>query len=214
MKPNPGTILLLLSFLCYSCSQPKADQTNRRTWEESDRLLLTTHLKTSLDAVLQSVDALTEEQWNWQPDSDSWSIALVVEHLITHDELFYREVRVLSNLPTMPPQKDSEFASDEKIMSYAEITAQNIGQAPSYLEPQGRWCDKDRAMASYKRSRNALIAFVGSTSVNLRAYYTKSGRGPTTFRDLHQLLLISVAHTQRHHQQILSILSNPAFPAN
>lgn len=46
-----------------------------------------------------------------------------------------------------------------------------------------------------------------STDKDLRKYYTRSGRGPTEYRDIHQLLLISIAHTERHHKQIAGILS-------
>lgn len=203
----------LLQGLLLSCSAPAPSNSSARIWSSDDREFLATHLQTSLDAILSAVDTITEEQWNWQPDSNTWSIALVLEHLITHEELFYREVRVLSNLPSLPNVDNTAFASDEAIMSYQDITDQNRGKAPSYLAPRGRWCEKGIALESYQVSRRAMIEFVNTTTVNLRAYYTKSGRGPTAYRDLHQLLLISVAHTRRHDKQIRSLLSHPAFPA-
>jgi len=198
--------------LSLSCSAPSSSNSNTRIWSSDDRDFLTTHLQTSLDAIISAVDTITEEQWNWQPDSNTWSIALVVEHLITHEELFYREVRVLSNLPSLPSVENTAFAIDEAIMSYQDITDQNRGEAPSYLVPKGRWCKKSTALESYLDSRQAMIEFASTTAVNLRSYYTKSGRGPTTYRDLHQLLLISVAHTHRHAKQIRSLLDHPEFP--
>lgn len=204
-------LLLTLGFF-FSCQPSPSSTDNERRWEEADRSSLISGLSASLDSVLQSVAPLSEEQWNWQADSNTWSIALVVEHLITHEELFYREVRVLSNLPSLPVQDGAKFASDKAIMSYSEITDQNRGKAPVYLAPKGRWCDKGMALASYQETRKAMIDFVSNTEVNLRAYYTKSGRGPTEFRDLHQLLLISIAHTNRHQQQIQAVLADERFP--
>ncbi|MBX2872897.1 MAG: DinB family protein [Saprospiraceae bacterium] len=205
-------LLLFLQGILLSCGPtPKAAQQNR-VWEAADRQLLRTQLTTSLDSVLEAVHSLNATQWNWQADSNTWSIALVLEHLITHDELFYREVRVISSLPNLPVLPDSEFATDEAIMTYSEITDQNRGKAPVYLAPKGRWCDKETALASYQETRRALIDFVGKTEANLRAYYTQSGRGPTSYRDLHQLLLISAAHTLRHVQQIRAILDHAGFP--
>ena len=210
---NKYLVLLLLLLGFFFMYQPSCTSTyNERIWEEADRSFLISRLSASLDTVVRSVASLSEEQWNWQADSNTWSIALVVEHLITHEELFYREVRVLSNLPNMPVQDESKFASDEAIMSYSEITDQNRGNAPVYLAPKGRWCDKERALASYRETRKAMIEFVSNTEANLRTYYTKSGRGPTEFRDLHQLLLISIAHTLRHAQQIRSIVEDQGFP--
>lgn len=193
--------------------QPSCTSTYKeRIWEETDRSFLISELAASLDTILQSVATLSVEQWNWHPDSNTWSIALVIEHLITHEELFYREVRVLSNLPSLPAQDESKFASDDAIMSYAEITEQNRGKAPVYLVPRGRWCDKEKALDSYQETRAAMIDFVSNTEANLRTYYTKSGRGPTVYRDLHQLLLISIAHTLRHAQQIRSLIEHQGFP--
>ena len=140
-----------------ACTIPSEKRVANKPWTESDREFLVNGLEQSLDAVLQSVDQLTEEQWSWQVDSNPWSVGLIVEHLITHDELFYLCAR-RSHSP---------------------------------------------------RIRSALIDFVKSTEADLRAYYTQSGRGPTAYRDLHQLLLISIAHTLRHHQQIENTLVNP-----
>lgn len=210
---NRYLVLLLLILGFFFMYQPSCTSTyNERIWEEADRSLLISELAASLDAVLESVSPLSEEQWNWRPDSNTWSAALVIEHLITHEELFYREVKVLSNLPNLPVQDESKFADDAAIMSYSETTDQNRGKAPAYLAPKGRWCDKENAVASYQETRKAMIDFVSNTEANLRAYYTKSGRGPTEFRDLHQLLLISIAHTNRHQQQIQAVLADEHFP--
>ena len=112
-------LLLLLGF--FFMYQPSCTSTYKeRIWEETDRSFLISELAASLDTILQSVAPLSVEQWNWRPDSNTWSIALVIEHLMTHEELFYREVRVLSNLPSLPAQDESKFASDDAIMSYAE----------------------------------------------------------------------------------------------
>ena len=104
---------------------------------------------------IDEVDGLNEAQWNWKLDESRWSIAQVIEHLIVHDELFYRETRVLTRLPIMTPQEDSLFAKDEIIFSYREITPENTGKSPSYMEPLGRWCSKDDAVFAYTRVRKA-----------------------------------------------------------
>jgi hypothetical protein len=175
-------------------------------------LFLTENLTRTLLEVIGGVDSLSSDQWHYAADTTSWTIAYIVEHLITHDELFYREVTVLTNLPTMSPQADSLFSDDELILSYREITPQNIGAAPDYLEPLGRWCSKADAIMAYKRGRIALVQFIEQSDKDLRRYYTTSGRGPTKYRDLHQLMLISIAHTERHVKQIRNIQEIASFP--
>ncbi len=171
------------------------------------------NLESSYMAVMNEIHSLSDHQWNWKSSDTTWSIALVTEHLILHDELFYREARVLTGIPQMPVQPDSLFAPDDEIFSYREITSANTGKAPSYMEPQGRWCSKQDAMDAYARIRSALIEFVDTSEKDFRKIYTSSGRGPTQYRDLHQLLLISVAHTQRHLKQIKQIKLEAGFPS-
>jgi hypothetical protein len=204
------TILLTLFFV--SCGKQSPTSNYSRSWTDQDRKFLIDNLESSLQKVMDEIDSLNEDQWNHRTGNDDWSIALVVEHLITHDELFSREVRVLSQLPVMTPQPDSLFAEDEEILSYSEITPQNIGRAPDYLAPLGRWCSKQEAITAYQRTGYTLIEYVEKSGTDFRKYYTTSGRGPTKYRDLHQLLLISIAHTKRHLQQIKNIKGSVGLP--
>ncbi len=201
---------LLLSFLL-ACQTPSISD-SRASWSEADRQFLLDHLLISFDAVMDEVADLDPAQWEWQQDSSKWSISLVAEHLVVHEELFYREMRVLLALPEMSTVAADLFASDEAILSYRTVTQENTGRSPTYLEPLGRWCSKEDAMAGYQRARRAMIDLVGSTDRDLRAYYTTSGRGPTSYRDLHQLMLISIAHTERHLSQIRGIKNHTDFP--
>ena len=189
----------IFTILQFSCSGTKEYSPK---WGEEDRAYLLSKLDSSLNLVIAEVEDLEISEWNWQPDSVTWPVAKVVEHLIIHDALFYREVRVLTALPEPQRLNSSNFAEDSVILGYKDITPKNIGSSPAYLEPHGRWCTKQDAVEAYKRSRKALMEFVKSSDKDLRAYYTASGRGPTKYRDLHQLLLISIAHTLRHHRQI------------
>ncbi len=195
--------LILLGIV--ACIQNTPTTMYDRSWNNNDRTFLLSQLDSSLNLIITEVKTLDEEQWNWRAEEADWTIHQIVEHLIVHDELFYREARVLTGLDVMMPQVDALFSDDETIISYREITPENKGKAPAYLEPIGRWCSKEEALAGYQKIRQALIQFVAITNKDLRKYYTSSGRGPTKFRDLHQLLLISVAHTQRHYQQIVAV---------
>ncbi len=211
MKINSIKILFIL-FMVISCAKKEDGKRYAKTWTDSDKAYLQEHLKGSLDSILKEVRPLSEAQFNWKPDDTQWSIAWVVEHLITHDELFYREVTVLSDLPEMKVLNDSLFEEDEGILSYGTVTLQNAGKAPPYLQPLGRWCSKQEALQAYMRTRRFLFTFVETTNKDLRKYYTTSGRGATAYRDLHQLLLISTAHTKRHLAQIQKLKAHPDFP--
>ena len=212
MTPTKYILGICLVLLVFESCQRSGKYSYTREWREQDRTYLVEHLHSTIQNINDIVDTLTEQQWFWRQDSSKWSIADVLEHLIVHDELFYREVKVLSSLPKPTAVFEHQFASDSAILSYQEVTPTNVGKAPFYLEPMNRWCNKEDALQAYAKIRTALIAYLETTELNLRAYYTKIGRGPTEYRDLHQLLLISVAHTTRHTNQILAILQQDDFP--
>lgn len=202
---------IVIFLLVLGCGHAPDVDTYQRNWTEEDRTFLVENLQNSYQQVIQEISELDEASWNWKQDSTRWSIAEVVEHLIVQDELFYREIRVLTGLDKMMPQADSLFGADSIILSYREITPENTGRSPSYLEPMGRWCSKDGAITGYGEVRGRMINFAETTEKDLRKFYTGSGRGPTAYRDLHQLLLISIAHTERHLKQIKGIKEKAGF---
>ena len=89
-----GFILILVS-----CDQQ--NQNYSRAWTPEDKKFLLTHLDSSHQLVIESINDISQDQWNWKSESNQWSVALIVEHLITHDELFFRELQVLTSLPQM-----------------------------------------------------------------------------------------------------------------
>ena len=117
-------------------------------------------------------------------------------------------------MPEASADAQSMVGDDADILSYAVINDQNRGKSPWYLEPRGRWDDKSEALEAYTRVRNHLILFIRQTEANLRAFVTTSGRGPAPYRDLHQLMLISIAHSDRHISQIMQVKGNKGFQAN
>ncbi len=189
--------------LVASCRNQTGKESIKRIWTEEDRVLLAEMLDSSFMMILTELESINDENWQLKPDPGKWSINEIVEHLIVHEELFYRELLVLTSLPEFDELPDNMFAKDEDILRYSEVTDDNKGISPWYLQPKGRWANKDDAVKHYHEFRHKMISFVVNTDKNLRSYYTKSGRGPSEFRDLHQLLLVSVAHTKRHRQQIV-----------
>lgn len=216
MSTSPSIVVILIGFsmLTTMCQVKTSIETTEEApaWTEEDRKFLVESLSDTRDNVLQEVNDLTDQQWNYRESPGRWSIAEIVEHLELHDELYRRELTVLTQFPEMDACWPMEHDTDDSILSYGEVTSNNSGKSPWYLEPKGRWRTKEACLETYTLMRNKIIDFVQKTDKDLRKYYSPSGRGKTQMRDLHQLMLISVAHTKRHLVQLRKVKSHAGFP--
>lgn len=135
-----------------------------------------------------------------------------MEHLALHDALFLREIKSSSSLPSPVVIPDSLLDEDHYLLDYAQINTGNSGPAPWYLDPIAHWCSSGQTSSKFTQTRKDFVDFLAHTDRNLRAYYSTNGRGKKPYRDLHQLVLVSIAHTKRHLTQIQNIKHNPDFP--
>lgn len=202
--------MLIIMSGCIKKDAP--EHQNDIIWTADDRNYLITELTRTRDEVISEIIDLSDNQWNFQESEERWSIAEIVEHQEVHDELYRREITVLTQLPEMASCYNLEKDQDEEILSYAHITTNNSGKSPWYLEPKGRWKSKEAAIDAFQTMRNKIIEFIQSTDKDLRKFYTPSGRGKAEVRDLHQLMLISIAHTDRHLKQLRRIKQHPEYP--
>lgn len=167
-------------------------------------------------ALLQAEAAdLTKEQWQYREDPDRWSIAEVVEHLQLQEDMYFREVYLISQVPSMPELRERVRGKEAQIMAYS--TDPESGIAAWFLQPQGRWSSGQEAMRQFLRSREKLTDFIRNTDADLRLHFTfrdyyPSNEGLWAIRDLHQLILTTIAHTERHVNQIKRIKAHPGFP--
>ena len=204
--------LIMLLLITVACRTKEPDRSITGKWSEVERNFLVEELNSIQEAVNELADTMTTRQWFWKENDTKWSIAEVVEHLELHDQLFRRELTVLTALPPNPGLSKEATDKDEDLLSYAIITAGNSGQSPWYLQPLGRWDTKEKAIFAFNHVRRPLIEFIKTTPKNLRQYFSPSGKGEAKYRDLHQLMLVSIAHAKRHLTQIINIQAATNFP--
>lgn len=208
------TLCFFLFFLINSCS-PQPDETPIQTWTAEDREFLIKNLEESRESLLKEIEDLTEYQWNYRIDEDTWSVGLIVEHLGLQEVMHYREVYVLSLAPAQPNDAGKTRQNDPLVLAYE--TSPEKGIADWLVEPLGRWCNKISAIDEFNRNRNKMVEFVSNTDIDLRTHFTfRNIRDETDFRrvrDLHQIILTTIAHTKRHLHQIRKIKENNEFPS-
>ncbi|OJJ20332.1 hypothetical protein BKI52_17875 [marine bacterium AO1-C] len=219
-------ILVFIAGLIWSCSSPnpKTQSTKdrgqkERLWTEAERNFIIQELNSTSQMLRDEIDALTNKQWWFREDSTRWNIAEIIEHLTLQNELHYREINAIANTPPLLQYIPIAKGMDSVFQQYA--TSSKPGKARWFLQPVGRFCDKASAIRAFFKARGELTKFAKETKVDLRKHFTfRTGAGSKPIaelkkgdaRDLHQLLLIGIAHTKRHLRQLKKIKRHQKFP--
>jgi DinB superfamily len=165
-------------------------------------------LSASYQALLETVQCLTPDQWNFRTAPMQWCIADCVEHLAVSEAAgLARYERMLAAGAT--PGKTSPFTDEQLGERVADRTEKFT--APEVIAPARRWSDPIEALNQLKENRDKSIAQIQNSRDDLRAYFSAH----LVFGDLDafQWARLRAAHTARHTAQIREIMSHPAYPA-
>ena len=211
--------VLLLVLLISGCRQPTETSSSEPWWTDEDRAFILSELDRTTDELRSELASLTAEQWLFKEDSTRWSILEIVEHLEMQNQLHYREITVTSKAPEQSQYRSITEGQDERFTNYATDTTS--GKASWFLEPRGKYASPEACENAFYKAREELSKFVEETKADLRKHVTYRnsvvGRDLNQLtiadvRDLHQLLLIGIAHTDRHLRQIRQIKTHENYP--
>ncbi len=213
--------LIIVILLLASCQNKQASESirNERWWTEADRSLILAELLRTTNELKDEIEFLSAEQWNFHETPNRWSIAEIVEHLEMQNQLHYREITVVSNAPQYLQFRSITEGMDSYFSDYGTDTTR--GKAQWFLEPLGRFGTKAKCENAFYKVRGKLTQFVKETPIDLRKQFTfrtpVEGKDVATIkisqvRDLHQLLLTGIGHTDRHLTQIRKIKEDSNWP--
>ena len=213
--------VLVLSITMMSCDQKRSSEITEteRWWTEEDRALILSELNRTTSALHLEIESLNLEQWDFKEDASRWSIGEIVEHLEMQNQLHFREISVTSKAEGQLQFRSITEGMDGHFTKYSTDTTR--GKAKWFLEPKGKFCSKEECESAFYKARQELTRFVEETNIDLRKRitYRTSIAGKdiaelsiSDLRDLHQLLLIGIAHTDRHLTQIRNIKQHKSYP--
>ncbi|WP_411030682.1 DinB family protein [Spongiimicrobium sp. 3-5] len=205
----------------YGCGHnPSKDETTALPWWTSkDRDLVISELNRTTKAIRLELKDLKEDQWTFRESPDRWSILEIIEHLEMQNQLHYREISVISNTPQLLHFRTITEGKDAHFTKYATDTI--AGTARWFLQPKGKFCTGTDAEKAFFKARSELTKLVELTSTDFRKQFTfRSPVGDKDIanlkigevRDLHQLLLTGIAHTDRHLKQLRNLKAHPKYP--
>jgi hypothetical protein len=205
---------ILYLILSVTFSNSLKAQTPLKKWTIEERNSTMQSLDSTLETLRNLISPLSEKQFFYRLDSNTWSVNDIIEHLGLIEEGYVREFWWATSQPEMPGSyQDSTKGGDEKAIAYA--TDPTKGHARGTNLPLKRYCDKQTCWRVFATTRSlSKDFFVRNSALNMRAYYVfrKDVTGKRDIRDLHQQALWMISHCIRHGEQIRQILNDSRFP--
>jgi hypothetical protein len=174
-----------------------------------ERQLVLEQLAASEARLLELLDGLTSEQWNFREAPERWSIAENVEHLVLFENFIAGMIAKSISEVAEPDKKTQAAAKDPLVLGLAE--ARHIKfNAREVVRPTGKWSENSELIIELRKARARTIAFATETESELRNHFFPH----IAFGDLdcYQWLLVLGQHTGRHALQIAEIKADPAYP--
>ncbi|QEC53374.1 DinB family protein [Anseongella ginsenosidimutans] len=202
MKKIP--LLLIALFMCsFTVKEPVSAPPR-------DKQDLLDYFQETGNHLLKSIDGLNNQQMQFKPAEDKWSINQCLEHIILTEKLLFGMAKKVIEQPANPERKKEIKTTDEEIISMMTDRSKKA-QAPEAAVPGDTYASTSEAVAAFKEHRKVLTEYIRSTPENLRDHVTDSPMGPV---DAYQFLLFTAAHCSRHTLQIEEVKVQPAYPSS
>lgn len=196
-------LLVALSLVAY---QGNAQQNQLTPKEREDAIRF---LKETESTVFNGVKNLSEAQLTYKPAADKWSVEECIKHIAAAEkELWAMAEGSLKQAPNPEKRAGTKFTDTALIKAVEDRSHKSKTFAA--LEPaNSSYKTVVEALQAFKENREKLIAFVGSTNIDLRNCVLEL---PVGTYDAYQFILLISAHTNRHMQQIEEVEANANFP--
>jgi hypothetical protein len=174
----------------------------------AERSYLVEQLEASRNNMLTSITGLSQAQWKFKPAPEVWSVAECAEHIILAEDYLFGASQQILRSPTVARPANSNAEFDRKLVA-GILDRSHKGTAPEPIVPSGKFATPEDAAREFTARRDKTIAYVQSTSDELRVHVAPGPLGPM---DSYQFLLLLAAHSGRHTLQIKEVQAQPGYP--
>jgi hypothetical protein len=164
-------------------------------------------LTRSRQAVVDAVEGVTEQQAQWKPAPERWSILEYVEHLAVSDDALIERIKQSLQSPALPESDVERRAREQKIRETP--MPRGVNRAPDMLKPNARFGSLGEALAAFQEARSRTLEFARTTQEDLRSHFAPHNvLGPL---DGYQWLVGNARHAESHAGHIREIRSLEGF---
>ena len=169
---------------------------------QSDRDFAVDYLNATHQNIVNLVEPLSDEAWNFTPEDGGWSVANCLEHiLITESSFFQMAQGYMSQSEADPEFKSS--VSDGVLIGMMANRGSRV-QTAEQFEPSGKWSTKQEMLDALEASRTKLIDYLSTSETDLRDHKANTPFGEL---DTYQVFLLVAGHSQRHTFQMQEVLA-------
>lgn len=166
--------------------------------------------------MLSEFGSLSNEQLNWKPDAESWSIAQCLDHIVVTDTLYFpvfeaiREGRYKMNFW----QKWSPFSGMFGRMlvgQLAEVATKKFKSPPSF-RPDSNPIGQE-VITRFSKHQDTLIEFIKDLQPGQadKIRISSPASGAVTYSLSHALQMLT-QHQYRHLNQAVRVKTRDGFP--
>lgn len=152
-------------------------------------------LRRSRQSFLDALKGVTEDFAARSPGANRWSVLQCAEHVAVSEDYLFSLI-----MQAKDAEEPVVNESREALILARGADRSRPGVSPEAVRPTGRFSTLADAVQHFLVSRDETIRFVGSCAENLRSKLTTHPLlGPV---NCHEVLLLMVAHPERHAKQI------------
>ncbi|MEP2023134.1 MAG: DinB family protein [Reichenbachiella sp.] len=168
------------------------------------------YLKQSQSELLIAVKDLSEDQLNYKPGEDAWSIAETMEHIAISEKNIFGIVEMALKTDPDPSKRSEVKMADDQLLAIITSRDQKVKTRPEF-EPTNSFGSFQGSLDAFNLQRKSNIIFVKKTKEDLRNRYYDFPFGTV---DTYQVILFMSGHTQRHMKQIVETITSEGFPGS
>lgn len=165
---------------------------------------------------VKKLNDLTEDQINWKPSADVWSIAECLEHLLITNSIYFDEIekqfsseQIICNADETPV-KHKFFG--KLIIKAVDPSNNKKTKTFPVFQPSKSFIEKDVINRLIELQKGFINLISSSINLNTNKYILSSPASKLIRENFSDVLEIIRLHNKRHLMQIESLLLHKNFP--
>lgn len=157
-----------------------------------------------------TVAGLSEDQFNFKPAADRWSIKECLQHIVLTETALWQMTDATLKATANPDKRSEIKVTDEDLVKRMTDRTNKVKTVEAlYPEKATTVPTALSALNAFNEQRGKLIKFMKKTDDDMRNHVTQT---PLGWLDSYQMILFMAAHSNRHTQQIAEVKADPNFP--